>query len=389
MEELKKEKKRIPNAACALFAVLLSALASVLAGYCATYLDVFSSLTENARILSVVILAVCSVGFVLLEGTAAGLLAQLLSEKPDSFLPHLTALVGYGAAFGIGYLFLGRPVPLECLISLSFYLSGFFLFRAMNAGKSKTTCVLYATVPAILLFIVVFVLHSMTLFGFEGRSVGRMFKELRSAGALLGENFANGYIGIFNADGRLLARAVESGLLPKSSTDEMLREYLTKEFGELTQTLLLLLPGAVIAFSEVLGYTATSLRALLCGKRKKDPDWCLTISGIGTLIFLFSTVFSTLLTMIFGSGVLGVILVNASLIFFPPMIAIGIRTLTSVKKETVNRHPIATVLTVVVLLISPLFVLGIIGMCGNQIRKMKKKLAQIGEDGENGENGKD
>ena len=128
-------------------------------------LSLFDALSVSARSLLPLQLFLCFGGALLLQGLAAGWLSGILIRYPSSFFPHVFGIYGYLAYLGIGYLLTGQWLAGEAIVGVMFYVSGFLLFRAKASGQSKTACVLFASVPAMVLSGLVFLFHALSVCG--------------------------------------------------------------------------------------------------------------------------------------------------------------------------------------------------------------------------------
>ena len=306
-------------------------------------LSLFDALSVSARSLLPLQLFLCFGGALLLQGLAAGWLSGILIRYPSSFFPHVFGIYGYLAYLGIGYLLTGQWLAGEAIVGVMFYVSGFLLFRAKASGQSKTACVLFASVPAMVLSGLVFLFHALSVCGVS-----------------------------FSA----LSAYVEGGILPKTATVAELEEYLVKAYGSVYSAFLLILPGILVAISNIAGYLSVCIQKKNLGEAARSSF--LSVRGFGIGLFLFSMLFS----YFFSSGIFGTVLLNLRISYMPLMFGLGVGTLRKVKKESIRQHPFLTMITVLIILFSPVTMISLIGAYGAMNEKMMKRLNNLNGGGQ-------
>lgn len=338
-------------------------------------LSLFDALSVAARSLLPIQLLFCFGGALLLQGLAAGWLSKIFAWFPSSFFPHIFGIYGYLAYLGVGYLLTGQWFAGEAIGGLAFYVSGFLLFRARISGQSKTACVLFASVPAMVLSALVLLFHAFSVCGVSFSALSAYLDRLQDACATLGRDTVSYILKILDEDA-VLSTLVEGGVLPKTATAAELEEYLIKAYGGVYSAFLLILPGILVAVFNIAGYLSVCIQKKNSGEAA--PPSFLSVRGFGIGVFLFSMLFS----YFFSSGVFGMVLLNLRISYMPLMFGLGVRTLRKVKKGSIRQHPFLTVITVLMILFSPITMISLIGAYGAMNEKMAKRLSNLNGGGQ-------
>ena len=338
-------------------------------------LSLFDALSVSARSLLPVQLFLCFGGALLLQGFAAGWLSGILIRYPSSFFPHVFGIYGYLAYLGIGYLLTGQWLAGEAIGGVMFYVSGFLLFRAKASGQSKTACVLFASVPAMVLSGLVFLFHALSVCGVSFSALSAYLGRVQDACTTLGKDTVSYILEILD-ENAVLSSLVEGGILPKTATVAELEEYLVKAYGSVYSAFLLILPGILVAISNIAGYLSVCIQKKNLGEAARSSF--LSVRGFGIGLFLFSMLFS----YFFSSGIFGTVLLNLRISYMPLMFGLGVGTLRKVKKESIRQHPFLTMITVLIILFSPVTMISLIGAYGAMNEKMMKRLNNLNGGGQ-------
>ena len=237
---------------------------------------------------------------------------------------------------GIGYLLTGQWLAGEAIVGVMFYVSGFLLFRAKASGQSKTACVLFASVPAMVLSGLVFLFHALSVCGVSFSALSAYLGRVQDACTTLGKDTVSEHF--WKSRMRMRCSRVwwKGGILPKTATVAELEEYLVKAYGSVYSAFLLILPGILVAISNIAGYLSVCIQKKNLGEAARSSF--LSVRGFGIGLFLFSMLFS----YFFSSGIFGTVLCSISAFsYMPLMFGLGVGTLRKVKKESIRQHPLS------------------------------------------------
>ena len=184
------------------------------------------------------------------------------------------------------------------------------------------------------------------------------------------------YILEISDENAVLSSLVEGGILPKTATVAELEEYLVKAYGSVYSAFLLILPGILVAISNIAGYLSVCIQKKNLGEAARSSF--LSVRGFGIGLFLFSMLFS----YFFSSGIFGTVLLNLRISYMPLMFGLGVGTLRKVKKESIRQHPFLTMITVLIILFSPVTMISLIGAYGAMNEKMMKRLNNLNGGGQ-------
>ena len=374
----KRSSNRNKGAALPTLAAFFAALAGspLILVFC-RLTDRFADLGASFKSMYPLAMAGLFVGYTVLEGAAAGLLSAAFEKRPLSFLPHITAPLIFAASMGLGWLILGRAAVVESLMTLIFYISGFLLFRARSKKQGKKTCVLFAAVPAIAVTALVFLLRAVMLRGGNGSPIADTAAYLEDQAAQVGKELASGLRNLAGSRAEALLRQTLTDAALAGKTVEEGYELLGEAYGSTLKAMLYVLPAIAAAAMTVFGFIAASVcnKTSIFGREK--PEWQLTVSGVGTLIFVISMFATTLFVSLAGAGGFGLFLYSMRILFLPAFTGVGVGTICDMRRKLFGQHALLTVLCGIMILLSPLVTLPLIGVYGNMARIVNEKKKQM------------
>lgn len=380
INDVKEKERKHLNPVLTVFVVcLLSVLAALFLAEGCSFLYYFEALSGYARTASPIIAGGSFLCFLVLEGIGAGLLAEVFCANPRAFYPHLSAFAAYGSALLALWWLCGTWLPIEAMLSLVFYFSGFFLFRARAKKSGKTESVLWASVPAMLLIALAVVLMALVKEGMSASFLSDYIGRIREDCSLLAENLTDMFIEMSGDGQALLSQMISWGYLPQDASIGTMREYFFTAFESFCMLALLLLPSVLVCACNGTGYLAASLLALVrsaCGEKEK---WRLSVSSFGIGAFVVTSIFTAFVLPLGLGGALAVIFLNLMIIYMPLMMALGVRALLRLKWRMIAEHKVLAVVTLIFFFMNPLLMLAMIGAYAAFSEKMLARNARMGD----------
>ena len=358
----------------------VGALLIALAGECFA-LMISASAPGDLTIGATFLFLISGALFLLTEGVGAGFLACLFRQKPSSFLPHLLPLAAYAVAIFLIKAVFGVWMPVGAVGAVLFYLSGFLLYKARERGESKTTAVLWASVPAMILSAGLLVYLMLQATGFKGSFFSEFIGSLQSRWASAAESRARASFALWNAGGGMRELLVALGYMSNAVTDEELIGYYAEYLRLMLNTILYFIPAALVAVCNVAGYIAASMLALSYKRAGAKGRWDLTASLPALLIFLAAALVNAFVYPLTGLNIFVLIMLNLFGVYMPQMLALGMQTLTRFGKKNISEHKIMFIFLIVLLVISPLFTLSGIGVYSKLMERFVRRMAKFKDDG--------
>ena len=351
-------------------AAALSGVPALLFAY--RLVDRFDAEVLLPSVLLIFCVPVLFTAFYLIQGFAAGLVASTLEKRPLSILPHLGAPVAFGAALLLSYAILGRWAVPEALLAVAFYPAGFLLFRARSKKRAKTSCVLNAVIPTVVLSVLIFFLRAITAKGFSADAPAQYFAGLETMLKTAGRNLAEWYrLLAGDGAGRLLQTVTNASILDTHTVEEGYA-LLGEEYAKGLAGILRILPAAAIGLMNVAGFLSASMCNRTSPFFRDRSEWRLSVSGVGTLLFLFSMA-ASLFFSVYDESFFAVFVYSFRLIFLPVFLGIGAGVIFSLKKEQLSGHILLAVICGILIVLRPLIAIPMIGVYGNAVRRISER----------------
>ena len=385
-EQNKKGKEKLPlallTAAVSVFCILS---APVLCLLCTSVKAFFSEAAPELYISSLAVSGWLLFLLLAFEGIAAAFLSEIFYRRPTALFPHFTAVFSYAVSILALRFLAGAWMPLEALLSVIFYLSGFLLAKSRLRKDGKKQSVLWASVPAMALTVLVGVLCALRFGGGGTSFLSGLMEQVGQRWTASAEALVDQTIEDMKAYGLLDTMLSYFGSREAALTEEGFRAEMADAFEGLKDELFLFFPALLAVCCNAAGYISASISALFGKPVEKGQKWQLEASGMGVAIFLVSAMVYAFIYPLFGANVFVIVMLNLMAIYMPLMLVIGLQALRGVNRKMIRAHKFMSVIVLILLILSPLLTLSVLGAHTALSRRMQERLSQIDGGGERDE----